>query len=360
MGHPLKISSILLTSLAAGVILVAAPQSAQAVILPASESNLFILDVSGSTNSVALWKNLKVSIISKLSQPFGNPITKSLKLKSPVDVSITSVAENSQNSPIFSIVAKSDAKQIWATLELAFGKLNDARLVSFSEELFGSSGVWTVESKILTQDKIIVPSTSACKKSTINSMSRGKLLGRASAQKKDIVADEICKKIIAFAQNFKAADEYFSKPICSTNAKCSDVAGVIFRATSLAADLAGQKKDKINGKEVKSKLCIAIASDMLHDSPGMTKSSILNSKQVATTAKTLEEAKKIGGEAAKSVGINFSQEITTRAVMVGIGSGPKPIALERNAYLLAYWQGFWAASGVNQTNQEQSLNQACA
>ena len=76
-----------------------------------TDSNLFILDVSGSTDSVALWKNLRVSVTSKLSQPFGNPKIGSIPLKRPVDVSVTSVSKNSQNSPIFSIVTNADAKK---------------------------------------------------------------------------------------------------------------------------------------------------------------------------------------------------------------------------------------------------------
>ena len=64
--------------------------------------------------------------------------------------------------------------------------------------------------------------------------------------------------------------------------------------------------------------------------------------------------------AAKAVGIAFPSDIATRAVMVGIGSGPKPLALERNSFLLSYWEGFWTASGVKETNQAQSLNKACS
>lgn len=353
-------SSLLIYILASTFILGLPPQSAHAVNLLDSESNLFILDVSGSTNSVDLWKNLKVSVTSKLSQPFGNPVSNGVPQKYPVDVSITSVSQNSQNSPIFSIVTKSDAKEIWGTIELVFPKSTASRLKMIVEELFGENGAWTVEAKIFTKAKVIAPTPTACKASTIRSINRGTFLRNSDDQKKSVLADSICDKIISIAQNFKIADDYFSKPICKTTAICSDVAGAIFRSTNLAADLAGQKRDKVKGKEVIPKLCIAIASDMLNESPGMPKASVLDSKYVATNAKTLDEAKTKGAEAAKSVGIYFPQEITTRVVMVGIGSGPKPIALERNSYLLAYWQGFWTASGVKQTNQAQSLTKACA
>ena len=128
----------------------------------------------------------------------------------------------------------------------------------------------------------------------------------------------------------------------------------------MAADLASQERDRVNGRDVPPKLCIAIASDMLNESPGMSQASKLNSKRIAITASSLAEAKSAGVAAAKSVGISFPADISVRAVMVGIGSGPKPIALDRNSYLLSYWEGFWTESGVKETNQAQSLNQACS
>jgi hypothetical protein len=99
-----------------------------------TESNLFILDVSGSTDSVALWKNLRVSVTSKLSQPFGNPKIGSIPYKSPVDVSITSVSKNSQNSPIFPIVTNADSKKMWGAVEQVFPNSTDARLKRINEE----------------------------------------------------------------------------------------------------------------------------------------------------------------------------------------------------------------------------------
>lgn len=355
-----RISVLVSAVLMGSLVSIASPTAAQAIELPVAESNLFILDVSGSTDSVQLWKNLKSSVTAKLSQPFGNPITKSVPRKYPVDVSITSVAQNSQNSPVFSIVNKSDAKQIWGAVEQVFPDSTDKRLKAITSELFGDNGPWAVQAKIFSRSKIVVPTAATCKKSTLNSINKGSFLRNTDEANKLVLSDAICGQIISISKNLKQADDYFSKPVCDKKAICSDIAGAIYRSTNLAADLASQKRDLVNGKEVPHKLCIAIASDMLNESPGMPPTSKLNSKKIAMGATSLADAKNAGVAAAKSVGISFPSSVRVRAVMVGIGSGPNPIALERNSFLLAYWEGFWSASGVGEANQAQSLNQACS
>jgi hypothetical protein len=353
--------SVLVSAVFASILFsIAIPTSAKAVEIPSAESNVFILDVSGSTNSVELWKNLRVSVTSKLSQPFGNPVSKSIPRKYPVDVSITSVSQNSQNSPIFAIVSKSDAKQIWGAVEQVFPKSTDARLERITNELFGDNGPWAGQAKIFTKSKIVVPSAAACKKATLNSINKGAFLRNTDESNKIVLSDAICGKIISISNNLKQADDYFSKPVCDKSAICSDIAGAIYRSTNLAADLASQKRDRVKGKDVLPRLCIAIASDMLNESPGMSPTSKLNSKRIAVNAASLAEAKSAGVAAAKSVGISFPSGVAIRAVMVGIGSGPNPIPLDRNSFLLSYWEGFWTSSGVKETNQAQSLNQACS
>ena len=351
------LAAVMVMALAASATI---PSQAHAVPIPVAESNLFILDVSGSTDSVSLWKNLRVSVTSKLNQPFGNPKAKSISAKSPVDVSITSVSKNSQNSPIFSIVSKTDAKKVWGTVEQVFPKSTDSRLERIVNELFGESGAWTSQAQIFSNSTVNVPSAAACKSSTLSSINKGQFLRSTDDKNKIVLAGAICERVLAMANSLKLADDYFAKPVCARNAVCSDIAGAIYRATNIAADLATQTKEQVNGKEVKPKLCIAIASDMLNESPGVSTTSVLNSKHAALTAKTLEQAKTDGASAAKAVGIKFSPEVSTRVVMVGIGSGPKPIPLDRNSFLLAYWEGFFTQAGVKQTDQAQSINQACA
>jgi hypothetical protein len=315
------------------------------------ESNLFILDVSGSVNTAELWESLRVSIIAKLEQPFGSPVTR----KAPVDVSVTSVAKNSINSPIFTIVNKKDGKEIWGAIDLAFPRSNDSRLKVLDTGFFGDKGVWVDLIKIFEQPRIVPPSASTCLKNGLTKLNSGDpFLQRAKLEQKKVILSVMCEKLIEIAKDLKAADEYFAAPLCSTSATCSDIAGAIYRSTSLAEDLIPESGS------TKPKLCIAIASDMLNYSQGMSKTSNLNSKYVAETAATLKDAKDLGYKAAQSIGVRFPPSIATRVVMVGIGSGPNPIALERNSFLLAYWQGFWTYTGVKNSNQSRSLNQACS
>jgi hypothetical protein len=335
--------------LVASITTIASPSAAQAA---QTDSNLFILDVSGSTDSVALWRNLRVSVTSKLSQPFGNPKIGPIPYKRPVDVSITSVSRNSQNSPIFSIVTNADAKKMWGAVEQVFPSSTDARLKLINAELFGVSGVWASQAKIFARSKIVAPTAAACRTSTLNSINKGPFLKNTDASNKAVLASAVCERIISIAKSLKQADDYFATPACDPSAVCSDIAGAVYRATSLAADLGGTN----NG----NKLCIAIASDMLNESPGVSTTSILNSKHVAKTASSLESAKATGARAANSVGIRFPSDVSTRVVMVGIGTGQNPLPLDRNSYLLAYWEGFFTQSGVRQTDQAQSLNQACS
>jgi hypothetical protein len=354
-----RVSVLASLSLIAFITGVVIPASAQAN-LPAAESNLFILDVSGSTNSTELWKTLKISATSKLSQPFGHPIANGIPKKLPVYVSITSIAKNSQNSPTFSIVTKADAKKIWGAVEQVFPNSTDSRLKRITDEIFGDSGVWASQARIFTRSTIVVPTSAACRTSTLNAIGRGSFLRNTDQQKKNVLASAICERVISIAKSMNQANAYFSNPVCDPNAICSDIAGAIYRATNMATDLANADRDTVNGRLVKNKLCIAIASDMLNESPGVSRTSVLNSKHIALTAATLEKARAAGMSAAKSVGIRFPTEVETRVVMVGIGTGQNPLPLDRNSFLLAYWEGFFTESGVKQTDQAQSLNQACS
>jgi hypothetical protein len=331
------------------------PARALEIPIPETESNLFILDVSGSVNSVQLWKSLRNSIVAKLEQPFGSPIAKDGKRRFPVDISVTSVSKNSANSPIFTIVNKKDSKEIWGAIDIAYPRSPKARWEVFDRGFFGDKGVWTDLIKIFEQTNIVIPTSASCNSTAIAKLNVGDpFLQRAKTEQKKLILGVMCDKLIKIAKNLQSADAYFSKVNCKKNDICSDVTGAIYRSTSLAEDLA-RTSDKL-----KPALCIAVASDMLHESNGMSKTSNLNSKYIAETAATTKIAKDLGSKAAESVGIKFPTSITTRVVMVGIGSGPTPIALERNSFLLAYWEGFWTSAGVKVSNQAKSLNQACS
>jgi hypothetical protein len=356
MANKQKINLILLAAITSGLLSSgSAPAQALGIPIPETESNLFILDVSGSVNSVELWKNLKISIVSKLRQPFGSPIIKDGKPSYPADISVTAVSKNSANSPIFTIVDKRDSKEIWGAVDLAFPRSNKSRWEKFDLGLFGEKGVWIDLIKIFEEPKLVPPSSVSCMNSALLKLNEGDpFFQRASESQKRKILGAMCEKFLKIVRNLQSADEYFSKPICKKKEICSDITGAIYRSTSLAEDLAN------TADKSKPALCIAIASDMLHYSKGMPKASNLNSKNVAETATTLKKAQEIGSTAAESVGIKFPTSITTRVVMVGIGSGPKPIALDRNSFLLAYWEGFWTSAGVKISNQAKSLNQACS
>jgi hypothetical protein len=329
---------------------------ANAIQIPETESNLFILDVSGSVDTAALWQNLRVSIIAKLEQPFGSPIlTQEGRKQLPVDISVTSVSENSANSPLFRIVSTRDSKEIWGAIDLAYPRPPKAQLEKFDSGFFGDKGVWVDLIKIFEQPKIIPPSNASCYNTALRLLNSGdKFLAKAKVEVKQRILGVMCDKLIQIATNLKAADEYFAKPLCKSEAICSDIIGAVYKSTSLAADLA-KSKDKI-----KPGLCIAIASDMLHFSKGMLKTSDFNSRRVAENAPTVKVAKDLGYKAARAAGVKFPSAITTRVAMIGIGSGPNPIPLERNSYLLAYWEGFWVSSGVKVSNQGKSLDKACS
>jgi hypothetical protein len=249
-------------------------------------------------------------------------------------------------------VTNADAKKMWGAVEQVFPSSTDARLKRINEELFGASGVWASQAKIFARSRIIVPTAAACRSSALNSIKRGQFLKSTDPSNQAVLASAVCERIISIAKSLKQADDYFATPVCDPKAVCSDIAGAIYRASSLAADLGGAN----NG----NKLCIAIASDMLNESPGVSTTSILNSKHVAKTATSLESAKATGARAANSVGIRFPSDVSIRVVIVGIGTGQNPLPLDRNSYLLAYWEGFLTQSGVRQTDQAQSLNQACS
>jgi len=352
-----RTSIISVASLALGLLSFGGtPARAAEIPIPETESSLFILDVSGSVNSVELWKSLRNSIIAKLEQPFGSPIAKKDgKRRLPVDVSVTSVSKNSANSPIFTIVNKKDSKEIWGAIDIAYPRSSKARWEVFDRGFFGDKGIWTDLIKIFEEPNIVIPTSTSCISSALAKLNVGDpFLQRAKTEQKKLILGVMCEKLIKIAKNLQSADAYFSKVNCKKNEICSDITGAIYRSTSLAEDLA-RTSDKL-----KPALCIAVASDMLHESKGMAKTSNLNSKYIAETAATTKIAKDLGFKAAESVGIKFPESITTRVVMVGIGSGPTPIALERNSFLLAYWQGFWTSAGVKVSNQAKSLNQACS
>jgi hypothetical protein len=322
--------------------------------LPPAERSVFILDISGSTNSVELWKNsLRPSLIKKLKEPFGFPANKGLKKSTaPMDVSVSVINAQSIDAPIFPIVTINDAEKLWGLIDKIGENPTSRRLGLIVDDIFGGQGAYTQQSQILSRQKIVVPASAACERSALNSFKTSLYMNDLDITRKENAAKTVCGLVISFAKRLLAADQYFANPVCGSTKACSDIAGAILRTTYSASDL---RETNTN-----SKLCIAIASDMLNYSPGMSDSSSLNSRRVAMTAKTPNEAKLIGMQAAELAGIKFPTGMSVRVSVLGQGTGPKPIPLDRNSTLSAYWQGFWEASGIKSSDQVRSLNQACS
>ena len=323
-------------------------------LLPAAEKNIFILDISGSTNSAQLWKSsLRPSLVKKLKQPFGTPAEKGLKKPlAPMDVTDSVINAQSIDAPIFPIVSLEDAEMMWGLIDKVGENPTSRRLSLIMEDIFGGQGIFTQQAQVLSRSKVVVPVSSACEKSALNSLKTAQYMNDLDSTRKNSAAKTVCGLVISIAKRLQTADNYFENPDCGSTRACSDIAGAILRATYAASDL--------HESNPKSRLCIAIASDMLNFSPGMSDSSPLNSRRVVMNAKSPSDAKLIGTTAAGLVGIKFPTGMPVRVSVLGQGTGPKPIPLEKNSTLTAYWQGLWEASGVKNSNQVRSLDQACS
>jgi hypothetical protein len=344
---PFLIASLLLTLMQVN------NNSAHAITVPQADSNLYILDVSKSLITEDLWLSLRQSIQAKLIQPFGNPKGKKQPAKPSVDISVSIISKVSANSPMFNIVSSRDSDEIWNIIDSKIQGLNSSRIDQIVKVLFDSGGVWAEQAEIFKSEKVIAPSETGCRNSMLNSMKNKNWIKNLNKDIQSELSVKLCKKLIDIADRYNKVDTYISNPICKGTDRCSDVAGAILKSTQYASDLISTSKSQ-------RALCIAIGSDMLSDSVGMAKKSALDSEYHALNAKTEDDAKLMGANAARSVGVQFPKSIKTKIVMIGLGSGPDPIPLNRSSFLVAYWNGFFSASGINQASQSQSINRACA
>ena len=345
------IVSLILTLISLGMLTPAQARDPLENLLPATERSIFILDVSGSTNSSQLWKNsLRPSIIKKLTQqPFGNPTDKGLKFSSPTDIFIGVINSQSIDAPTFPIVSLQDARVMWGLIDKIGESPTSSRLERIHTEIFGGQGAYTKQARVFLMTKLVVPKAVDCQYSTIKSFSP--FLNDLEDRVKKDTAKVICSIVISIAKRLELADNYFKTPNCGESVSCSNIVGAILRTTASAQDLYNHNR--------KSKLCVAIASDMLNNFNGMQKSSSLNSRWIALTAATTLEANNLGGQAARDAGVKFPIGMSVRIAVLGQGTGSKPIPLDRNSILNAYWRGFWDAAGISSTSQIRSLDEAC-
>ena len=73
-----------------------------------------------------------------------------------------------------------------------------------------------------------------------------------------------------------------------------------------------------------------------------------------------KDARALGSKAAELANVQFPKGIKITVSILGQGTGPKPLPLDKNSYLAAYWDGFWESAGVKGSNSVRSLDEACS
>jgi hypothetical protein len=270
----------------------------------------------------------------------------------PLDISVSFINSQSVDAPSFPIVTQQDAQRIWGVVEEIGERPSSERLDVIVKDIFGGGGPFAKQAQFLKRSTITPPSASDCENSMVNSFRNGQYMGNLELPKKKSAARVFCSTLIGFGKRIIATDHYLVNPDCGSSTACSDIAGAILKTNYAAMDAY-----QLNHQ---SKFCVAIASDMLNNYPGMAADSPLNSQKIALSAISQQQAKAKGIEAANAVGIRFPKGMKVRVSIMGQGSGSKPLPLEKNSMLTAYWQGFWEGAGINSSNQVRSLDQACS
>jgi hypothetical protein len=325
-------------------------------LLPTVERNIFVLDISGSTNSAQLWKNtLRPSLIRKLGQPFGLPTGKGLDQNlAPVDVAIRVINAQSIDAPVFPIVQLADAAKMWGLVDDIGQRPTQGRLKLIVADFFGGNGAFTRQAAIFTKPRITPPTSIGCQSSVMQSFQTGQYMNDLDQVSKSASAKVICGLIIGIANRIQIADTFFANPKCVVVKKsCSDIVGAILNTTYAANDVFNRNSN--------AKFCVAIASDMLNNYPGMSATSSLNTRKIVLDEKTTSDlAYSKGRQAAEESGVRFPPKMSVRVFVLGQGTGPNPVPLDRNFVLTSYWKGFWDAAGISSSNQVRSLDQACS
>lgn len=314
-----------------------------------AERSYFILDTSGSVNANMNWsRSLRPSIIAKLQQPFGQPHDSSAP-KNPQDIYVTSITSNSVDARIFPIVTRQDAEVIWGMVDRVGVNPSRARLAEMVKDLFGGGGIWSQHSGFLAKTPLVIPSSKSCQSAVVRSLGNSQYFGRSSDGEKREVARAICDIGIEIGKRLQAIDDSLDKPTCDNSGKCSDIVGALSNAVAATKDMGASPS-----------VCVAIASDMLNNSPGMSTDSPLNSRRIAMQSTSVQVASEQGRLAAEMASIKFPRRASVRIVVLGMGTGPNPLPREKNAMLQAYWDGFWQASGIKKAQLGTSLDRACS
>ena len=319
-----------------------------------AEKTLFFLDISKSSDSKRLWEFLRTSLLDKVDTSLGAPRGwKEIKPKRPSDLSISVINENSQSAQVIEIVSAKDAEKVWGFMidKVGGGKPTSARLKAINEDFFGKSGAFSalVADYVLLQQKKNM-NISDCQRKATDLFKNGNFMDNVSDSLRTEAAREVCGVVAKLTKGIADADLLFESPCQNTS--CSDVVGAVRRAAAVADDLARAER-----KET-PKLCIAIASDMLNHSPGLSQGSPWHTLQAIKRAASPADAEVLGRTVAEQASIRFPSRVKVRVDVIGQGAS-KNFPRELTANLDAYWKGFWTAVGVPASSQKTSLDQAC-
>jgi hypothetical protein len=353
LSSGLKSKASIISVLLAFMITSVGVNAAKAQDFPSSEKSMFILDTSGSNDGKQLWAGLRLSILKKLPQALGSPKVRGIKNpKAPFDITVTAINADSENAPLFSIVEFLDAEQMWGLIydEIGGTRPTPLRLEKILRDFFGATGVYDLLiQKYLSRDSKVRINERTCpaevgEQWTANAgfMANYERVGRLKAAK------NVCKIIIKISDQLIAADKFFSTPTCPRNSQCSDVIGALHRAAAAAAEA--------YDRDPKSRLCIAIASDMVSNNARINRNSSQNTYEVVMNSVSTADAITQGKKAATSADVKFPPKMIKVSV---IGQGSGGIPPDKQQVLSAYWDGFWLASGVSLGKKVAALTEAC-
>ena len=314
------------------------------VLFPSSQKVIYFLDVSGSGDSKYLWSVLRNSVLERVQGAMGAPKRDGLTLRQPTDLTISTINANSGSSQLIEILSIKDAERIWAFMIETVGGGNPSagRMKPIYQDFFGGAGAYSILINEYVQDGTLAAlSRPQCERRALEIFKDGQWMRNESTNLKTQAAKEVCTIVLKLNTGLKNADAAFlSAPGCK--GKCSDIVGAVKKAAAASRDL---------GRG--SKLCVAIASDMLNNSlpsgPWHTFSAI---KGVATDA----DARRLGEVVGAESGIFFPKRVGVKVEIIGQGGDMPPNLTSK---LNAYWGGFWYKVGIKNSGAMESLDEAC-
>ena len=113
-------------------------------LFPSSEKVIYLLDISGSSDSINLWRLLRNSLLERLDSAMGAPNRKGLTPKKPTDLSISVINSNSSSSTPIEIISIKDTERLWSFMinKVGGGNPTEARMRDIYKDFFGGSGVY--------------------------------------------------------------------------------------------------------------------------------------------------------------------------------------------------------------------------